>query len=253
VTEPTQSTEPTELTEPTEPTELTIVIPVYNEAPAIESVVRDVVDLARDLAGERAEVVVVDDGSTDGTAAIVDALAEELPELQVVHQPNAGHGPALLTGFDRAAGRWIGHLDSDDQIPAKELAGLWAERDDAALVLGVRVDRDDPPYRVALSRQVRRVVSTLAGQPVRDANVPCKLFTAELWQEARPLLAPDTFAPSISLVMVAARRGYGLHQVPVTHRARATGTSSLRPVRLARAVAKATRQTLALGLRLRRR
>jgi dolichol-phosphate mannosyltransferase len=236
----------------TEPTLLTVVVPVYNEAPSIDAVVRDAVDVARDIAGDRAEVLVVDDGSTDATAAIVDALADELPELRVVHQSNAGHGPALLTGFDLAAGQWLGHIDSDDQIPAKELAGLWAGRGDAALVLGVRVDRDDPRHRLVLSRQVRRLVSALAGRPVRDPNVPCKLFAAELWRETRPLLAHDTFAPSISLVLVAARRGRQITEVPVVHRARATGRSSLRPLRLAHAAASATRQTVALVLRLRR-
>jgi glycosyltransferase involved in cell wall biosynthesis len=237
----------------TQPIELTVVVPVYNEGPTIEPVVRDVVEVVRDLVEDQGEVVVVDDGSTDGTGAIVDRLATELAEVRVVHQPNRGHGPALLTGFDQAAGRWIAHLDSDDQIPAKELAGLWSERSGASLVLGVRVDRDDPPYRLALSRQVRRLVSVLAGRPVADANVPCKLLTADLWREARPLLPDDTFAPSISLVMVAARRGHVLHEVPVTHRARTTGTSSLKPVRLARAVAKATAQTVSLAVRLRRR
>lgn len=232
--------------------ELTVVVPVYNEAPAIEAVVRDVVAVARGLAPGRSEVVVVDDGSSDGTGTIVDRLQDELAEVHVVRQTNRGHGPALLAGFDRARGGWIGHLDSDDQIPAKELASLWDERDGAELVLGVRTDRDDPRHRLVLSALVRRLVAALAGHPIRDANVPCKLATASLWREVRPLLADDTFAPSIALALVAARRGHAVRQVPVAHRARATGVSSLRPVRLARAVARAGAQTLALTLRLRR-
>lgn len=236
----------------TEP-ELSVVVPVYNEAPAVEAVVREVVAVARDLAPGRSEIVVVDDGSSDGTGAIVDRLAAELPEVHVVHQPaNRGHGPALLAGFDRARGRWIAHLDSDDQIPAKELASLWDERDGAALVLGVRADRDDPRHRLALSAVVRRLVAALARRPIRDANVPCKLVAADLWHEVRPLLADDTFAPSIALALVAARRHRPLREVPVTHRARATGVSSLRPLRLARAVATAGAQTVTLAWRLRR-
>ena len=232
--------------------ELTVVVPVYNEAATIEAVVREVVVVADELAPGRCEVVVVDDGSTDGTGAIVDGLAAELPEVQVVHQVNRGHGPALLVGFDRARGRWIGHLDSDDQISAKELTGLWSERAEADLVLGVRTDRDDPQHRLVLSAVVRRLVSLLAGRPIRDANVPCKLFTSTLWAEARPLLPDDTFAPSIALVLIAARRRHTLHEVPVAHRARTAGASTLRPLRLARAVATATAQTLTLARRLRR-
>jgi glycosyltransferase involved in cell wall biosynthesis len=234
--------------------ELTVVVPVYNEAPAIEGVLRDVVAVARGLARGGSEVIVVDDGSSDGTGAIVQRLADELDEVQVVRQPtNRGHGPALLAGFDRARGQWIAHLDSDDQIPAKELASVWDERDGAALVLGVRTDRDDPRHRLVLSAVVRRLVGMLAGRPIRDANVPCKLMTAELWREVRPLLADDTFAPSIALALVAARRGRRVREVPVAHRARATGASSLRPVRLARAVARAGAQTVGLAVRLRHR
>ncbi len=232
---------------------LSVVLPVYDEAPAIEAVVRDVTAVARDLARGECEVVVVDDGSSDGTGAILDRLAGELPEVHVVHQPaNRGHGPALLAGFDRATGRWIAHLDSDDQIPAGELKRLWAGRDDAALVLGVRAQRADPTHRLVLSRVVRRAVAVLAGRPIRDANVPCKLIAADLWREVRPLLADDTFAPSIALAIVAARRGRPIREAVVAHRARASGTSSLRPLRLAAAVVTAGRQATALAWRLRR-
>jgi dolichol-phosphate mannosyltransferase len=230
---------------------LTVVVPVYNEAPAIEAVVKDIVVVAHDLAAGRSEVIVVDDGSSDGTGAIVDRLAVDVPQLMVVHQRNRGHGPALLVGFDRARGGWIAHLDSDDQIPADELTRLWERRAGADLVLGVRTVRADPRHRLVLSAVVRRVVSVLAARPVRDANVPCKLVSRSLWAEARPLLADGTFAPSISLVMVAARRGRSIREVPVAHRARVSGVSSLRPVRLARAVVVSGAQTVRLAFRLR--
>jgi glycosyltransferase involved in cell wall biosynthesis len=230
---------------------LTVVVPVYNEAPAIEAVVKDIVVVAHDLAAGRSEVIVVDDGSSDGTGAIVDRLAVDMPQLMVVHQRNRGHGPALLVGFDRARGGWIAHLDSDDQIPADELTRLWERRAGADLVLGVRTVRADPRHRLVLSAVVRRVVSVLAARPVRDANVPCKLVSRSLWAEARPLLADGTFAPSISLVMVAARRGRSIREVPVAHRARVSGVSSLRPVRLARAVVVSGAQTVRLAFRLR--
>lgn len=232
---------------------LSVVLPVFDEAPAIEAVVRDVTAVARDLAPGSCEVVVVDDGSADGTGAILDRLAAELTEVEVVHQPvNRGHGPALLVGFDRAWGRWIAHLDSDDQIPAGELKRLWDGRDDAQLVLGIRARRADPTHRLVLSGVVRRVVSVLAGRPIRDANVPCKLVACDLWREVRPLLTGDTFAPSIALAIVAARRGRPIREAVVAHRARATGASSLRPLRLAAAVVTAGRQAVGLAWRLRR-
>jgi glycosyltransferase involved in cell wall biosynthesis len=235
--------------------ELSVVLPAHNEAAGIEDVVREVAKVAEMLAGGRAEILVIDDGSSDDTGAILDRLGAELALVHVVHQsPNRGHGPALLRGFDLARGHWIGHLDTDDQIPTAELERLWAVREGAELVLGVRTDRADPRYRLLLSRVVRSLVALLAGgHGVRDANVPCKLIDRELWHEVRPLLDDDTFAPSVALSMVASRWKRTVREVPVAHRPRAHGASSLNPRYLAHAVTLSTRQTLALARRLRSR
>ena len=207
-------------------TELSLVLPVYNE-PSIDKVVREVAALVDELTPGAGEVIVVDDASTDGTGVIVDALARELSSVRVLHQvSNQGHGPALIRGFDESAGRWIGHLDTDDQIPTAELGRLWAVREGRSLVLGNRRTRHDPRHRLVLTACVRSLVRLLAGRPVEDANVPCKLFTRELWNEVRPLLADDTFAPSLALVILAARWDRPVCTLEVAHRPRSAGVSS---------------------------
>lgn len=224
--------------------ELSVVLPVYNE-PDVGKVVREVAALVDELTPGAGEVIVVDDGSTDDSGAVVDALAAELPSVRVVHQiPNQGHGPALVRGFDEASGSWIGHLDTDDQIPTAELGRLWAVRDGQALVLGNRRSRHDPRHRLILTTFVRMLVRVLAGKPVRDANVPCKVFTRELWTEVRPLVPADTFAPSLSLAILASRWNRPVRTVDVIHRQRGSGASSLNPKRLASVVALCTRQTI---------
>lgn len=230
--------------------ELSVVLPVYNE-PSIDRVVREVVALVDDIAPGAGEVIVVDDCSTDGTPSILAALVDELPTLRVLTQrPNRGHGPALLTGFDHARGAWIGHLDTDDQIPTAELGRLWVERKGRDLVLGDRVEREDPQHRLVLTWFVRGVVSLLARRRLHDANVPCKLFTRELWGEVRPLLDDGTFAPSVALAVVAARRGRSIHVIEVTHRARSEGETTLKPVKLARAVLRSTSETVKVARRV---
>lgn len=232
--------------------ELSVVLPAHNEQDAIEGVIAEVVATVRELAPGAAEVLVIDDGSTDETGAILDRLAAEHHEVEVIHQrPNRGHGPALLAGWTRARGTWVGHLDTDDQIPAGQLALLWPERTHADLVLGIRTDRDDPTHRLVVTKVLRALVGRLAGRPIRDANVPCKLVSASLLADALPLLPDDTFAPSVGLVVVAARRGRTIREVPVVHRARPHGTSSLKPLRLASALWTSTRQTVALARSLR--
>jgi glycosyltransferase involved in cell wall biosynthesis len=228
--------------------ELSVVLPVYNE-PSIEKVVREAAALVDELAPGAGEVIVVNDGSTDGTGLTVDALAGELTSVRVLHQvPNQGHGPALIRGFDEAAGHWIGHLDTDDQIPTAELGRLWAVREGQDLVLGNRLTRHDPRHRLVLTAFVRVLVRVLAGRAVKDANVPCKLFTRELWSEVRPVLPADTFAPSLALVILASRWRRPVRTVDVAHRPRSAGNSSLHPARLASVIALATRQTVRVAV-----
>ncbi|CAN5590054.1 hypothetical protein BH10ACT1_BH10ACT1_15080 [soil metagenome] len=230
------------------PVELSVVLPAHDEAATIEDVVRAVVAVAEHLAPDAHEVIVVDDGSTDATGAILDRLAAELPAVAVVHQvPNRGHGPALRAGFDLAVGAWIGHLDTDDQIPADQFERLWPERSAHDLVLGVRTDRHDPRHRLVVTRAVRAIVGRLAGRPIQDANVPCKLVGRDLWEAARPYVPTDTFAPSVALAVAAVRLGRPVAQVPVQHQARPHGTSSLKPVRLARGLGTAAVQTVRLA------
>lgn len=229
--------------------DLTVVLPVYNE-PGIERVVREVAALVDALVPGRGEVLVVDDASTDDTPRTLARLVDELPNLVVATQAvNQGHGPALLRGFGAARGAWIGHLDTDDQIPTAELGRLWEARHGADLVLGSRVQRHDPRHRLLLTTFTRTLVGRLAGTPVHDANVPCKVLTRALWAEVAPLVPADTFAPSLALVVVACRRGRTVRVLEVRHQARLEGETTLRPARLARAVARSTRQTLAVARR----
>jgi glycosyltransferase involved in cell wall biosynthesis len=232
--------------------DLSVVVPAYNEEAEIEALV---LDLEREVVGRYGdvEVIVVDDCSTDATPAILAALAGTRPWLTVVHaERNAGHGPSVVAGLERASGAWIFQIDSDRQFVVSELAELWRARDDADLVLGVRAKRRDPRHRLVLSVAVRIVVSGLAGRRLRDANVPFRVFRRELWLELRPLIGPETLAPSIFLVVGAVVRGRRVVEVPVTHLARAGGMSTLRAWRLVSFSLRGLRQLLAFRRELRR-
>jgi dolichol-phosphate mannosyltransferase len=232
--------------------DLSVVVPAYNEEAEIEALV---LDLERDVVGRYGdvEVIVVDDCSTDATPLILDGLTESRQWLTVVHaERNAGHGPSVVAGLERATGAWIFQLDSDRQFVVAELAELWRVREEADLVLGVRVERRDPRHRILLSAAVRLVVSILAGRRLQDANVPFRVFRRELWDELRPLIGPETLAPSIFLVVGAAVRGRRIVEVPVTHLPRAGGTSTLRAWRLVSFSLRGLRQLLAFRRELRR-
>jgi glycosyltransferase involved in cell wall biosynthesis len=215
-------------------TSLSVVIPAWNEAAVIEDLLTD---LRRELAGRfrSLEVIVVDDCSTDGTAAILDRVAQVWGELRVEHASvNRGHGPSVAHGLELAGGDWIFQTDSDRQFPPAEFWRLWERRTDADLVLGGRTVRRDSRARLVLSTVINAVVSALVARRVRDANTPFRLVRKELLHDVRPLLGDAPRAPSILVTVAAVARGWRVLEVPVTHLARTHGTSSLAAWRLVR-------------------
>jgi glycosyltransferase involved in cell wall biosynthesis len=233
------------LTAPT----LSIVMPAYNEEGSIALAVSDVQTHVFSLVGD-AELIVVDDGSRDGTGRILDDLATKGPRLRVVHQANGGHGKALRTGLDIAAGKYVFLIDSDRQIPLEAFAALWeqAQKHDAAF--GVRTSRNDGRIRLILTRIIRYSVCILFGTYLRDANVPFKVVRRQIWLSARPWIPAGTLAPSLFLALYVRRRRFSLAQVPVSHRDRQTGVVSIRRWKLFKFCAKALAQLLAFRWRL---
>lgn len=226
------------------PVPLSVVMPAYNEEAGIADVLDEVCRLVLDVV-PGSELVVVDDCSTDATSAVLAAVAERDGRIRVVrNETNRGHGPSLRRAIDISRGEWVLHLDSDGQVDVTEFPRLWELRAGNDLVLGVRADRHDPALRLALTKVVRGLVSVLARQRVRDANTPFKLISRRLFDHLSPSIPPDSFAPSILLVLGAHRSGASVRELDVTHLSRPHGTSSLHLRRLLSAVARSTRQTV---------
>ncbi|MFQ5568350.1 MAG: glycosyltransferase family 2 protein [Rhodothermales bacterium] len=228
---------------------LTVVMPAYNEEQVIERAVQEVQQDVLDRIGA-AELVVVDDGSRDETGAILDRLAAQDTRLQVIHQPNRGHGPALRAGLDAARGTYVLLLDSDRQIPLDSFEGCWSLAREHDGVFGARAFRQDPFIRLMVSAAVRRVVRLLFGVRLRDANVPFKMFRRSLWLEARPIVPEETLTPSLFLGIYMWWRGLDVVEREVGHRRRQTGAVSLRRWTLFTFCLRAFRQLLLFRKRL---
>src|ERR1041385_7864932 len=119
------------------PAGLSVFFPAYNDSGTIASMVIRTVKAASELTPDF-EIIIVDDGSADGTADIADELARTYPQVRAVHHPiNRDYGAALQTGFRSATKDWIFYTDGDAQYDPTELALLWeASRADADLVNG---------------------------------------------------------------------------------------------------------------------
>jgi dolichol-phosphate mannosyltransferase len=230
---------------------LSVIMPVYNEEEAIGQAVDEVQRQVLDFV-PGSELVVVNDGSRDGTGPLLDAAAAKDPRIRVIHQANGGHGSAVLAGLGKAEGEYLFLIDSDRQIPLDEFSKAWAQLEKGLdAVFGMRRRRHDPAFRLYLSGLVRHSVNVLFRVKLYDANVPYKLFRRAIWNDARDCVPDGTLAPSLFLAIVAKSRGYNVVEVEVTHKERDTGEVSLRRMRLLKFCARGLTQLLELRRRVR--
>lgn len=230
--------------------QLAVIMPAYNEEGAIQAAVDEVRTHVLDgVVGS--QLLVVDDGSRDRTGAILDAIAAADPRIRVLHQRNAGHGPAIMAGLDAVDAEQVFLIDSDRQIPLKGFARAWEMlKDGADGVFGVRRQRHDARVRLVLTVVVRQALRWLFRVRLHDANVPYKLLRRSVWQEAGAIIPRDTLTPSIFLAVYMARRGKKIVELDVEHLERKTGEVSIKRWKLMKFCARSFRQLLRFRVRL---
>jgi glycosyltransferase involved in cell wall biosynthesis len=208
---------------------LTFFFPAYNEEENVEQTVRRALSEIGPLVGGSIEVLVIDDGSTDRTPQIADALAAEDSRVRVHHQENRGYGGALRSGFEHSAGELIGFSDGDLQFDLREFSRLLERLDDPKkkpvdAVIGYRIKRRDPPHRIFIAKTYNAIASVVFGLRVRDIDCAMKVFRREVFDGLR--LDADSPFLSAELLIKLKARGERLAQVGVTHYPRAAGTNT---------------------------
>jgi len=206
--------------------DLALVMPVYNEQACIVSVVRA---WREALAALEIDFVmlIVNDGSTDGTADALEEFADD-QRVRILHQANAGHGPAILKGYRQAVqeAEWVFQCDSDNEMPPEPFAELWSQRDAYDAVFGHRQGRDQGAARRTLTTGARLAVRLLFGPGVRDANVPYRLIRASRLSPVVERIAPQTFAPNVLIAGALIGAQVRIANVAVPYRARQSGRST---------------------------
>ena len=217
-----------------EPPELSVIIPAYNEERRLPETLAAVCAWL-DEAGCDAEVIVVDDGSTDGTAGVIARASEHHPRVvPLVNPVNLGKGHAVRTGVARATGRTIAFFDADLSYDLGYLAEARRRLGAGAdLVIGARdlvpddARRAYAPSRRLASRAFNALVDALLDLGIPDTQCGFKAFRAEV---ARPLFAALTlegFGFDVELLFLARRWGLRLERMPVAMRDRAGSSVSL--------------------------
>jgi len=209
---------------------VTVVVPAYNEEQGIEGVVDRLSKL--DL-GVPLEVLVVDDGSTDGTARELEKLVARYPKLRVLrHHMNRGYGAALKTGFAAARHRVVMITDADGTYPEERIPDLLAQIDDGAeMVVGARrgVDVHIPMVRRPAKAILRALASFLAGTPIPDLNSGLRAFRRELVLRYRPIL-PEGFSFTTTITLASLTNGHRVDYVDISY-AHREGRSKIKPIR----------------------
>jgi len=232
--------------------DLTIVMPVFNEAECLEQEVTLWVKATEKLK-INFKLIIVDDGSTDGSNKLADQMAERLKNVEVIHQTNAGHGAAVLHGYLRAIDwktQWVFQIDSDGQISPDKLPLTWSLRDQSAVILGHRVQRQDPWIRRLVSKISASILRLIFRAKIPDPNVPFRLMSSSFLKQAIPLIPKGMFAPNLALSLLAARKSRKLPLIPVDHVARRTGEVSIASWGLLRACLLTLSQLMKLRLNL---
>jgi glycosyltransferase involved in cell wall biosynthesis len=200
---------------------ISVVVPLFNEEHSLDALYHEIAAVL-DSQPEPYEVVFVDDGSTDGSMAVLERLHAESTNVVVVHlRRNFGKAAALQAGFLEAGGDVIVTMDADLQDDPAEIPQLLAKLDEGFdLVSGWKARRNDPWTRRVLSKVFNWATAVVSGVRLHDVNCGLKAYKAEVLKGMRIYGELHRFIP-----VLASYRGFRVAEIPVNHRAREHGRS----------------------------
>ena len=205
---------------------ISLVMPAYNEADNIEPMVAEATP-ALEANADSHEIIVVDDGSADESAAVTRRVMESYPTVRLVEHPaNKGFGAAVFSGFTSAEKDWIFYTDADRQFVLSELERFVPYMDEADLIAGYRAPRQDPFMRVFYGKGWSALCTLMFGYTVRDVDCGFKLFRREIIESLAPQIASRGATFSIEWLVRAKRAGYRFVELPVTHQPRVAGSQT---------------------------
>ncbi len=227
---------------------ITVAMPAYNEAENIEAMVEGVIQVMDALTDDY-EVIVVDDGSRDGTGGVVKSLAQRHSQVRLVsHEVNQGYGAAVFSGLTSASKELVFFTDADRQFDLREIEKLLDRLDKADLVVGYRTPRRDPFMRKLNGWGWSLLVTLLFGYTARDIDCAFKLMRREVIERIKDEVASRGATFSAEFLVRARRAGFRIREVSIHgHRPRVAGSQTgARPDVVIRAFKELIRFRIAL-------
>jgi dolichol-phosphate mannosyltransferase len=206
--------------------DISVIIPVLNEEGSLEASVKAVCR-SMEKAADRYEVIIVDDGSSDNTAAVAGALARGNSLVRVVsNAENLGYGKALRDGFSAAKYDYVFFTDADGQFDLEEFRDFPLAAKENAIVCGYRKHKKYGLLRRFTSFCYNMLARAVIGPGVRDVNCAFKLIKRDVLEGMG--LTSSGFFVNAELLAKARRAGVGVAELPVSHFCRTAGASKVR-------------------------
>ncbi len=230
---------------------LCVVMPVYNERDAIGDVLLKWNAELRRL-GIDYEIRPYNDGSKDDSLAVMQEVAKRCGGRVVPRdKPNGGHGNTILTGYREAAADgfdWVFQIDSDDEMGPEKFGELWAARNDADFLVGIRDGRKQALPRKIMSFVSRLCVRLFYDRSVWDVNTPYRLMRVSAFRDFFEKIPLSTFAPNVILSGLAGACGLRCHEIRVPQHDRTTGEVSIKKWKLLKAAVLSFWQTISFAV-----
>ncbi|OGH68386.1 MAG: hypothetical protein A3I29_04090 [Candidatus Magasanikbacteria bacterium RIFCSPLOWO2_02_FULL_44_11] len=205
---------------------LAVVMPVYNEAAIIASVVDQWTSELEKLALDF-QLHIYNDGSKDGTLAILNEIANKNPRLIVHHKTNSGHGPTILQAYrENSTTPWLFQTDSDNEMPASEFHKLWNKRNEYDFLIGSRHHRAQSLGRSLVSFISRVVVWFFYGKSIKDVNSPYRLMRTEKFKSIFASMSSLTLTPNLIVTGMVRQLGMRYFEIAIDHEVRKTGKAT---------------------------
>jgi dolichol-phosphate mannosyltransferase len=216
------------MTSPARKERLDLVLPVRNEAPVIERVIDEIVDVVSRWVDLR--ILACEDGSTDGTDRVLRRIASDKPLRLIAGPPGRGYARAVCAGIRAAETEYVLVIDADGQCDPRDFQAAWEARTDADVNRGFRTARRDPLSRRVLSRSFKVLYDALFGLGVRDPSCPFVLMRRDVALGLIDRLGTMEVGFWWEFVVWARVAGLRVRDFPIAHRPRLAGRSTAIPL-----------------------
>jgi len=206
-------------------TSLSVFFPAFNDKETIPFLVRKAASILPKITNDF-EIIIVNDGSKDGTAGVLKKLEKEFSHLKIIEHPvNRGYGAALKSGFRNAKKEFVFYTDGDGQYDVSEMKKLVKEmKDDVDVVNGYKINRADSVFRIVCGEIYSKFIKLVFGLKIRDIDCDFRLIRREVLQKIKP--QKNSGAICVELVKKIQDAGFKIVEVPVHHYPRTSGRST---------------------------